>query len=77
MQNDEIIRVQNSSTLVRDKISRAILNINQKDRELYLSRKNAIRSKDMIIEQLQNKIDRLESAISDLEQRLLKIENKL
>ena len=63
MNNDsEVLKVQNS-TLVRDKHSKAILNTNDRDRELYLARKKALSLKSDRIDLLEKRILRLEEQI--------------
>ena len=66
--NNTLLKVKNSP-FVRDSISKAILNTNDKERELYLARKTAMRSKDKRIELLEQKVLKLEELIEKLIQK--------
>lgn len=62
MKQDVYLKVEGSS-LVRDVKNHAILNTNESERQQYLLRKNAIKSKE-------NRIDALEKRIADLETQI-------
>ncbi len=69
---DNFLQVQDRAGLVRDKISRAIINTNSSDRNKYLARKAALQAKDLKIESLENRISELEKTISNLLQNFNK-----
>lgn len=62
MDDTKLLKVENSS-LARDIKSRAILNTNDRDRELYLARKKALSLKSDRIDLLEKRILRLEEQI--------------
>ena len=64
--NENILQVEDRAGLVRDKISKAIINTNTSDRNKYLARKAAMQAKDTKIESLENRISELERTIADL-----------
>lgn len=61
----DLIKVKNSP-FVRDKVSRAVINTNDRERQLYLSRKSALQSKDQRLETLEQKVLNLEAQIEIL-----------
>lgn len=60
--NNLHLKIQ-GSPFVRDVKNRAILNTNESERQAYLLRKNAIKSKE-------NRIDMLEKRVADLEAQI-------
>lgn len=63
MMEQEFVKIEGNSSLVRDKISKSIINTSESERQAYLNRKKAIQSKD-------NKIDMMEKRIADLEAKV-------
>ncbi len=59
MNVNEQIKVENSP-FARDKVSKAILNTNDRERELYLIRRRALQEKDDRIDSLEKRLEALE-----------------
>lgn len=69
MDKDNIlIKVENSS-LARDIRSKAVINTNDKERELYLARKKALTTKDLRIQLLEQRVQKLEELVEKLIQK--------
>lgn len=65
MSDNDLIKVANSS-FARDKVSKAVINTNDKERQLYLARKSAMKSKDDRLDSLEKKVLNLEAQIEIL-----------
>ena len=71
MEQDQYLRVE-GTTLVRDKQTKSIINTNEAERQQYLLRKKAIKSKESRIDLLESRIADLEAQVKSLMGMLIK-----
>lgn len=72
----EFVRIQDSDSLVRDLTSGAIINTNTTDYQNYLARKNSSKEIKQQIKQNSDKIEKIESDLSEIKQLLITLINK-
>lgn len=72
----EFVRIQDSDSLVRDLTSGAIINTNTTDYQNYLARKNSSKDMKQQIKQNSDKIEKIESDLSEIKQLLITLINK-
>ena len=70
------IPVENNKGLYRDSATRAIINTNKKDYQLYMANREKMLSDKQRIDELEVKVDSLKDDISDIKNLLLKIVDK-
>lgn len=70
------IPVENNKGLYRDSSTRAIINTNKKDYQLYMANRERMLSDKQRIDELEVKVDSLKDDISDIKDLLLKIVDK-
>jgi hypothetical protein len=72
----EFVRIQDSDSLVRDLTSGAVINTNTTDYQNYLARKNSSKDIKQQIKQNSDKIEKIESDLSEIKQMLITLINK-
>jgi wobble nucleotide-excising tRNase len=72
----EFVKIQDSDSLVRDLSSGAVINTNTTDYLNYLARKNSSKDMKQQIKQNSDKIEKIESDISEIKQLLITLINK-
>lgn len=72
----EFVRIQDSDSLVRDLTSGAVINTNTTDYQNYLARKNSSKDMKQQIKQNSDKIEKIESDLSEIKQLLITLINK-
>jgi wobble nucleotide-excising tRNase len=72
----EFVRIQDSDSLVRDLSSGAVINTNTTDYQNYLARKNSSKDMKQQIKQNSDKIEKIESDLSEIKQLLITLINK-
>ncbi len=72
----ELVKIQDSDSLVRDLSSGAVINTNTTDYLNYLARKNSSKDMKQQIKQNSDKIEKIESDISEIKQLLITLINK-
>ena len=70
------IPVENQDGFYRDTTTRAIINTNKKDYQLYMANREKMLSDKQRIDELEVKVDSLKDDISDIKDLLLKIVDK-
>ena len=68
--------VENKEGFYRDTSTRAIINTNKKDYQLYMANREKMLSDKQRIDELEVKVDSLKDDISDIKNLLLKIVDK-
>ena len=68
--------VENNDGHYRDTTTRAIINTNKKDYQLYMANREKMLSDKQRIDELEVKVDSLKDDISDIKNLLLKIVDK-
>ena len=64
------VNIQNKEGLVRDLSSGAVINTNRTEYENYLKRKNAARELNQQIKQNSDKIEKIESDVTEIKEML-------
>jgi saccharopine dehydrogenase-like NADP-dependent oxidoreductase len=64
------LKVAGDESLVRDVVSKAIINTNNKDYELYLARKNASKCQKLEIERQAHELDCVKNDLSEIKQMI-------
>ena len=72
----EFVRIQDSDSLIRDLSSGAVINTNTTDYQNYLARKNSSKDMKQKIKQNSDKIEKIESDLSEIKQLLITLINK-
>jgi glutaredoxin 2 len=72
----EFVRIQDSDSLVRDLSSGAVINTNTTDYQNYLAKKNSSKNMKQQIKQNSEKIEQIESDLSEIKQLLITLINK-
>ena len=72
----EFVKIQDSDSLVRDLSSGAVINTNTTDYQNYLARKNSSKDMKQQIKQNTDKIEKIESDLSEIKQLLITLINK-
>ena len=72
----EFVRIQDSDSLIRDLSSGAVINTNTTDYQNYLARKNSSKDMKQQIKQNSDKIEQIESDLSEIKQLLITLINK-
>jgi wobble nucleotide-excising tRNase len=72
----EFVRIQDSDSLIRDLSSGAVINTNTTDYQNYLARKNSSKDMKQQIKQNSDKIEKIESDLSEIKQLLITLINK-
>jgi hypothetical protein len=72
----EFVKIQDSNSLVRDLSSGAVINTNTTDYQNYLARKNSSKDMKQQVKQNSDKIERIESDLSEIKQLLITLINK-
>ena len=72
----EFVKIQDSDGLVRDLSSGAVINTNTTDYQNYLARKNSSKDMKQQIKQNSDKIEKIESDLSEIKQLLITLINK-
>ena len=72
----EFVKIQDSDSLVRDLSSGAVINTNTTDYQNYLARKNSSKDMKQQIKQNSDKIEKIESDLSEIKQLLITLINK-
>jgi len=72
----EFVKIQDSDSLVRDLTSGAVINTNTTDYLNYLARKNSSKDMKQQIKQNSDKIEKIESDLSEIKQLLITLINK-
>ncbi len=72
----EFVKIQDSDSLVRDLSSGAVINTNTTDYLNYLARKNSSKDMKQQIKQNSDKIEKIESDLSEIKQLLITLINK-
>jgi len=72
----EFVKIQDSDSLVRDLSSGAVINTNTTDYQNYLARKNSSKDMKQQIKQNADKIEKIESDLSEIKQLLITLINK-
>ena len=72
----EFVKIQDSDSLVRDLSSGAVINTNTTDYQNYLARKNSSKDMKQQVKQNSDKIERIESDLSEIKQLLITLINK-
>jgi hypothetical protein len=72
----EFVRIQDSDSLVRDLSSGAVINTNTTDYQNYLARKNSSKDMKQQIKQNSDKIEKIESDLSEIKHLLITLINK-
>ena len=72
----EFVKIQDSDSLVRDLSSGAVINTNTTDYQNYLARKNSSKNMKQQIKQNSDKIEQIESDLSEIKQLLITLINK-
>ena len=70
------VKIQNKDGLLRDLSSGAVINTNRTDYENYLQRKTASKELQQQIKQNSDKIEKIESDLSEIKQLLITLINK-
>ena len=73
---DRYIKIENSTSLVRDMTSGAIINTNRAAKEAFRRKQEAQLDLQEQVKQNAEKIDKIESDISDIKQMLMLLVNK-
>ena len=76
MTDKKYIPVENQDGFYRDTSTRAIINTNKKDYQLYMANRNKMLSDKQRVDDLEVKVDSLKDDISDIKNLLLKIVDK-
>ena len=74
--NKKYIPVENNKGFYRDTSTRAIINTNKKDYQLYMANREKMLSDKQRIDELEMKVDSLKEDISDIKNLLLKFVDK-
>lgn len=72
----EFVKIQDSDALVRDLTSGAIINTSKTDYENYLARRTSSKEMRNQIQQNTDKIEKIESDISEIKTMLISLINK-
>lgn len=72
----EFVKIQDSDALVRDLTSGAIINTSKTDYENYLARRSSSKEMRNQIQQNTDKIEKIESDISEIKTMLISLINK-
>ena len=64
------VKIQNKEGLIRDLSSGAVINTNRTDYENYLQRKNAVKQLNNQIKQNSDKIEKIESDVTEIKEML-------
>jgi predicted RNase H-like nuclease (RuvC/YqgF family) len=64
------VNIQNKEGLVRDLSTGAVINTNRTDYENYLQRKNAVKQLNNQIKQNSDKIEKIESDVTEIKEML-------
>ena len=72
----EFVKIQDSDSLVRDLTSGAVINTSTTDYQNYLIKRNANKQKKEEIKQNSDKIEKIESDVSEIKQLLITLINK-
>ena len=72
----EFVRIKDSDSLIRDLSSGAVINTNTTDYQNYLARKNSSKDMKQQIKQNSDKIEKIESDLSEIKQLLITLINK-
>jgi wobble nucleotide-excising tRNase len=72
----EFVKIQDSDSLIRDLSSGAVINTNTTDYQNYLARKNSSKDMKQQIKQNSDKIEKIESDLSEIKQLLITLINK-
>jgi hypothetical protein len=72
----EFVRIQDSDSLIRDLSSGAVINTNTTDYQNYLAKKNSSKDMKQQIKQNSDKIEKIESDLSEIKQLLITLINK-
>jgi len=72
----QVVKIQDSDSLVRDLTSGAIINNNTTEYQNYLNKKNASKQMQNEIKQNSEEIKELKSEISEIKQLLISLINK-
>ena len=72
----EFVKIQDSDSLVRDLTSGAVINTSTTDYQNYLARKNSSKDMKQQIKQNSDKIEKIESDLSEIKQLLITLINK-
>ena len=73
---DRYIKIENSTSLVRDMTSGAIINTNRAAKEAHRRKQHAQMELKDQVQQNADKIEKIESDISDIKQMLMLLVNK-
>jgi hypothetical protein len=71
-----LLEIQDSDSLVRDLSSGAVINTNTTDYQNYLARKNSSKDMKQQIKQNSDKIEKIESDLSEIKHLLITLINK-
>lgn len=71
--HNNYIKVENEAELIKDSVSKAVININNSAREMYLIQRQAKAREQEIINKNTNDIELLKEEISDMKSILTKI----
>jgi hypothetical protein len=72
----QIVKIQDSDSLVRDLTSKAIINTNTVEYQNYLNRRNASNQMREQIKQNSDEITEIKSELSEIKQMLITLINK-
>ncbi len=72
----EFVKIQDSDSLIRDLSSGAVINTNTTDYQNYLARKNSSKDMKQQIKQNSDKIEKIESDLSEIKHLLITLINK-
>ena len=72
----EFVKIQDSDSLIRDLSSGAVINTNTTDYQNNLARKNSSKDMKQQIKQNSDKIEKIESDLSEIKQLLITLINK-
>jgi hypothetical protein len=64
------VKIQNKDGLIRDLSSGAVINTNRTDRENYLQKRNATKELNQQIKQNSDKIEKIESDVTEIKEML-------
>lgn len=72
----EFVKIQDSDSLVRDLSSGAVINTSTVDYQNYLAKRNSSKDMKHQIKQNSDKIEKIESDLSEIKQLLITLINK-
>lgn len=73
---NRFIKIENSTGLVRDMDSGAIINTNRASKEAFLRKQNAQQDIKQQVQQNADRIEKIESDVSEIKQMLMLLINK-